>query len=102
MYRKTLYRCLVALALSILLLTPALPVWADGSHPAGLFGWLDGWLASFSSWFSGGEAQSVESLDESEGTAPGDPQPFGDSDGSTDATDSGTSGDEGPSIDPLG
>ena len=100
MYHKTLRRWLIALALSVLLLTPTVPVWADGPNPAGLFGWLDGWLTSVSSWLSGGEAQSVDSLDESESTAPGDPQPLGEPSEPTTVEDGDN--EAGPSIDPVG
>lgn len=100
MHRKSFYKTVTVFALSVLLFLPAGAAWAGGHHPAGPIGWLDGWLAHVTSWFSGAESQTVDSLEQEEGETVETPQSLGDSQDSGEPLT--TSTEAGPSVDPIG
>lgn len=100
MLRKSFYKSVTIFVLVILFLVPTVPCWADGHHPAGPFVWLDGWLVTVTSWFSGAEAQTADSLEQAEGETVETPYSFEDS---PVPGESATQNDDaGPAADPMG
>lgn len=101
MFRKSVSASIVLVILVVVLMTPALPIHADGlDHPAGLFGWLDTWLTSFTTWGSDSTPVTLDTQRPKDGLRAGEPQPVGDLNESTDLDSERK--DSGPSIDPLG
>lgn len=98
--KKTFRTFTTILALTALLLTPALPAWADGAPTPGLFGWLQGWVQTAMSWVSGEEGPMIDPNgvqgEES------DVGPMIDPSGLNENEPAEEEGDVGPRIDPWG
>lgn len=93
-------KILAALALTALLLTPALPARAAGPADPGFVHWLQSWVDGALSWVTGATDGSVEAdaTAPESGSEPGSPQvvPLDTVDTESDDTE------QGPRIDPAG
>lgn len=93
-------KILVALALTTLLLTPALPAGAAGPTDPGFFHWLQSWMDGALSWVTGNtvDSDTTDATAPEDGVEPTDPQVVPIDTVGTDSED----GDQGAGIDPAG
>lgn len=87
--------------LTILLVTPALPAWADGGPAASWLGWFQGWLDGALSWVTGEEGAKIDPNGDHLESAGSEEGAKIDPNGLTDGQSS-DDGDVGSQIDPAG